>query len=116
MGKKYTDGGATFAPTAEIKVKGAMLKGIMRGSREVETKFGKKTIYTLQAIDADCKFTADGEEVTPAENAEVDIFPPTRLALQLAKVPAGETITIKYLGLGKNVKGNPPHLFSVEGE
>lgn len=116
MGKKYSDS-TGFSPTAEIKVDGAMLKGIMVGVRQVKTQFGDKPVYKLKVLDANCKFTiGKGEEVTPEEGAEIDVFAPTRLATQLSKVPVGETITIKYLGLGKNNKGNKPHTFSVEGE
>lgn len=117
MGKKYSDS-TGFSPTAEIKVAGAMLKGKLIGMREVKTQFGMKPVYSFQVMDADCKFTVGkGEEVTPVEGAHVDVFAPTRLAIQLGKVPVGETITIKYLGLGKNSKGaNKPHLFSVEGD
>jgi hypothetical protein len=117
MGKKYSDSNG-FAPTAEIKVAGAMLKGVLQGVREVTTQYGPKPVYTLTVLDADCKFTlGKGEEVEPAEGDKVDVFAPTRLATQLSKVPVGETITIKYLGLGKNSKGaNKPHTFSVEGE
>lgn len=115
MGKKYSDS-TGFSPTAEIKVDGAMLTGIMVGVREVKTQYGPKPVYKLKVLDGNCKFTlGKGEEVDVAEGAEIDVFAPTRLATQLAKVPVGETITIKYLGLGKNKKGNPPHTFSVEG-
>lgn len=117
MGKKYSDSNG-FRPTAEIKVDGAMLKGSVLGVREVKTKFGPKSVYQLRVLDANCKFTiGKGEEVTPKEGDEVDIFAPTRLATQLSKVPIGEVITIKYLGLGKGGLGaNKPHTFSVEGE
>lgn len=116
MGKKYSDS-TGFSPTADIKVEGAMLKGILGSSRLVKTQFGDKPVFKIKVLDANCKFTlGKGEEVNVEEGAEVDIFAPTRLATQLAKVPQGETITIKYLGLGKNSKGNPPHTFSVEGQ
>ncbi len=116
MGKKYSDASG-FSPTAEIKVDGAMLKGVMVGARLVKTQYGEKPVYKLKVLDANCKFMmGKGEEVDVAEGTDIDVFAPTRLATQLAKVPQGETITIKYLGLGKNSKGNKPHTFSVEGE
>lgn len=117
MGKKYSDS-TGFAPTAEIKVEGAMVKGKMLGVREVKTQFGPKPVYKLEVRDANCKFTlGKGEEVDVTEGQHIDIFAPTRLATQLSKVPVGEIITIKYLGLGKGGRGaNKPHTFSVEGE
>lgn len=116
MAKNYSDS-TGFSPTAEIKVDGAMLKGILGASRLVKTQFGDKPVFKIKVLDANCRFTlGKGEEVDVKEGAEVDIFAPTRLATQLAKVPQGETITIKYLGLGKNSKGNKPHTFSVVGE
>lgn len=117
MGKKYSDS-TGFKPTAEIKVEGAMVKGTVLGMREVKTQFGPKPVYQLRVLDAECKFTlGKGEEVTPKEGDEIDIFAPTRLATQLSKVPVGETVTIKYLGLGKGGRGaNKPYTFSVEGE
>lgn len=116
MGKTYSDSSG-FSPTAQIKEDGAMLKGILGTSRLVKTQYGEKPVFTIKVLDANCKFTlGKGEEVNIEEGANVDIFAPTRLATQLAKVPQGETITIKYLGLGKNSKGNKPHTFSVVGE
>lgn len=115
MPKTYTASDA-FAPTAEIRAEGAMLKGVLLSSREVETQWGKKPVYRIKVLDADCKFTLDKAEVTPVEGSEVDVFAPTLLNVQLKKVPVGEMITIKYLGRGKKGKGQPPHMFSVVGE
>lgn len=114
MGKKINDDSGSFNPTAVIKVAGAMVKGTFQGVRLVDTKFGKKPVYTVKVLDADCKFTVGKDEAYPNEGDTIDIFAPTRLAKQLAKVQTGQVVTVKYLGLGKNQRGNPPHLFDVE--
>lgn len=114
MKRKIAD--QDFAPTAEIRTTGATLTGILSSSRTVKTKFGDKPVYALKVLDGDCKFTIGKEkaEAFPEQGDEVEIMPTTRLARQLAKVNVGETVKITYLGVGKNVRGNPPHLFDVE--
>lgn len=114
MPKTYTDSG--FAPTAVLKEEGAMIKGVLGAMRQVETKWGAKPVYKLTVLDASCKFVVGKEEVTPEPESVVDIFTTTRLAAQLAKVPVGETITIRYLGTKPSGKGKPAHTFSVIGE
>lgn len=114
MPKTYTDSG--FAPTAFLKEEGAMVKGSLGALRMVKTQWGEKPVYKLTVIDATCRFTVGKEEVTPEAGAIVDVFATTRLAAQLAKVPVGETITIRYLGTKPSGKGKPAHTFSVVGE
>lgn len=117
MGTKIGDeGGGSFNPTAEIKVAGAMVKGVLSGMRLVKTKFGEKPVYTLKVLDADCKFVTGKErtEALPQEGDPVEVFAPTRLARQLAKVAQGKVVTIKYLGQKSVGRGNPAHVFDVE--
>lgn len=114
MSKTYSD--SDFAPTAMLKEEGAMIKGILGAVRMVKTQWGDKPVYKLKVLDASCRFTRGKEEVTPEADSEVDIFATTRLATQLAKVPVGETITIRYAGTKPSVKGKPAHTFSVIGE
>jgi hypothetical protein len=110
--------GGDFAPTAVLKEKGAMLKGILIHKREVKTQYGLKPVYSFKVIDASCKFTTgkDRAEVQPAEGDTVDAFAPTRLARQLAQVTEGETVTITYVGTKKAGKGMPAHVFDVTVE
>lgn len=103
-----------FAPTAQIKEMGATLTAILRGKREIKTKFGMKNVVVMEVIDASCKFTKGGQEVFPNAGDKVEIIPPTRLERQLNQVPVGAKVLIKYLGLGKATRGNAPHLFHVE--
>lgn len=107
-------GGGDFAPTALLKEKGAMLKGVLLGKRNVKTQFGDKPVYSFKVLDASCKFTKGREEFQPEEGATVDAFAPTRLARQLEHVNEGETVTITYAGTKKAGRGNPAHVFTVE--
>ena len=112
------DGSGEFAPTALLKEKGAMLKGVLIAKRDVKTQYGAKPVYSFKVLDASCKFTAGKEktEVQPAEGDTVDAFAPTRLARQLAQVREGETVTITYAGTKKVGKGMPAHCFDVTVE
>jgi hypothetical protein len=119
MGREIPDtngGGADFAPTALLKEKGAMLKGVLIGRRNAKTQYGDKPVYSFKVLDASCRFTLgkDKAEVQPAEGDTVDAFAPTRLARQLANVTDGETVTITYAGTKKAGKGMPAHVFKVE--
>lgn len=119
MGTKIpdTNGGGNFSPTALMKEEGKMLKGKLLSRREVETMYGKKPVYKLQVLDASCDFSlGKGENVTPAEGAEIDLFAPTRLERQLLKVPFNSTVTIIHTGKKKVGKGQPAHTYSVEVE
>jgi hypothetical protein len=116
MGRSIPDengGGGDFNPTAVLKEKGAMLKGILVSKREAKTQYGAKPIYSFKVLDASCKFTANKTEVQPAEGDTVDAFAPTRLARQLAHVNVGETVVITYQGTKKVGRGQPAHIFSV---
>jgi hypothetical protein len=117
MGTRIPDeGGGAFAPTAEIKEKGAMFKGVLTGMRLLPTKYGPRPVYTFKVEDADCKFVTGKEraEAFPAEGDTVEIWAPTRLARQLSKVQNGQSVTIKYVGTKKVGRGNPAHVFDVE--
>jgi hypothetical protein len=119
MGRNIPDengGGGDFNPTALLKEKGAMLKGVLVSKRDVKTQYGPKPVYSFQVLEASCKFTLgkDNKEVQPEEGATVDAFAPTRLARQLAQVNVGETVTITYVGTKKVGKGMPAHTFAVE--
>src|ERR1019366_6160387 len=120
MGRVIEDsnggGGGDFAPTALLKEKGAMLKGVLLSKRDVKTKHGPKLVYSFKVLDASCKFTTgkDKKEVQPTEGDTVDAFAPTRLARQLAQVNEGETVTITYQGTKNTGKGLPAHTFKVE--
>lgn len=119
MGRVIADsngGGTDFAPTALLKEKGAMLKGVLVGMRNAKTQYGDKPVYSFKVLDASCKFTRGKEEVQPAEGDTVDAFAPTRLARQLAQVKEGETVTIEYAGTKKAGKGMPAHTFNVTVE
>jgi hypothetical protein len=122
MGRAIPDsngnGGGDFAPTADIKVAGAMLKGTLLSVRSVKTQYGEKPVYALKVLDASCKFFVGKErkEVMPGEGDTVDIFAPTRLARQLAQVAVGETATIVYKGTKKAGRGQPAHYFDVTVE
>lgn len=116
MGKKLIASGE-YAPTAVIKREGAMLKGVYLGKRGVETQYGTKNVYSFKVLDAECEFTSGGNTVEPEAGTAVDVFAPTLLDRQLSQAKEGQTITIKYAGLGKKVKGrNAPHTFDVEAE
>lgn len=116
MGNIADEDGGTFAPTACIKEKGAMVKGTINSIRLVKTKFGEKPVYSLKVMDADCKFTVGKEraEAFPGEGDLVEFFAPTRLARQLAKVRQGHTVTIKYRGTKQVGRGNPAHVYDVQ--
>ena len=108
------NGGGDFAPTALLKEANAMLKGVLKGKREIKTMYGPKLVYSFTVLDATCRFTKDKQEVSPAEGDTVDVIPPTRLARQLAQVNEGETVTMTYQGTKKAGRGQPAHVFSVE--
>jgi hypothetical protein len=119
MGRAIPDeggDGADFAPTAELRETGAMLKGVLLGKRETDMGFGPKPIYGFKVLDASCKFLLKKAEVQPAEGDAVDVIAPTRLARQLAHVNVGDTVTIEYAGRKKVGKGQPAHIFKVEVE
>jgi hypothetical protein len=110
------NGGGDFNPTALLKEKGAMLKGVLVSKRDVKTQYGDKPVYSFKVLDASCRFMIgkDNKEVQPAEGDTVDAFAPTRLARQLAQVNTGETVTITYQGTKKVGRGQPAHYFNVE--
>ena len=110
--------GADFAPTAVLKEKNAMLKGVLVGKRFAKTEFGDKPVYSFKVLDATCKFTLgkENKEVQPAEGDLVDAFAPTRLVRQLTHVNDGETVTITYVGTKKVGRGMPAHVFTVTVE
>lgn len=116
MGRTIEDvnGGGTFAPSAMLREKDAMLKGILTGTREAKTQYGPRPVYSFKVLDASCKFIQDKQEVQPAEGDIVDVMAPTRLARQLAQVAVGETVTINYKGTKKVGRGQPAHIFDVE--
>jgi len=116
MGRQIPDanGGGDFSPTALLKEKDAMLKGILKSRREIKTMYGPKPVYSFTVLDASCRFTKDKQEVQPEEGQTVDVIPPTRLARQLAQVNEGETVTITYQGTKKVGRGQPAHFFAVE--
>jgi hypothetical protein len=110
--------GGEFNPTADLKVQGAMLKGVVASRRDVKTQYGPRPVYSFKVLDASCKFFLgkDRKEVQPEEGSTVDAFAPTRLARQLAQVAIGETVTITYGGTKKTGKGQPAHVFNVTVE
>jgi hypothetical protein len=112
------DGGGEFNPTALLKEKGAMLKGVITGKRDVKTQYGAKPVYTFKVLDASCRFTLgkDKREVQPAEGDLVDAFATTRLARQLAQLSDGDTVTITYAGTKKMKRGAAAHTYKVEVE
>jgi hypothetical protein len=118
MGRKIADenGGGTFAPSAMLREKDAMLKGMLAGVREVKTQYGLRPVYSFKVLDASCKFTQNKTEVQPNEGDLVDVMAPTRLARQLSHVNVGETVTIAYQGTKKVGKGMPAHIFDVTVE
>src|ERR1700687_2548113 len=103
MGRAIPDenGGGTFAPSAMLREKDAVLKGTLTGMREVKTQYGLRPVYSFKVLDASCKFIQNKEEVQPSEGDLVDVMAPTRLARQLAHVSVGETVTIAYQGTKK---------------
>lgn len=110
-------GGGEFNPTAQLKEKGNMLKGVLVGRREVKTTYGMKPVYSFKALDADCTFSSGKETVDPPdEGTLVDLFAPTRLARQLAHVTEGETVTMVHAGKVKFGRGQPAHTFVVTVE
>lgn len=111
-------GGDGFAPTALLKEKDAMLKGVLVGKRDVKTQYGMMPVFKFKVLDASCRFTLgkENQEVQPEEGTIVEAFAPTRLARQLAHVNEGETVTILYQGTKKVGRGNPAHIFKVEVE
>lgn len=117
MGTRILDsngGGADFAPTALMKEKDAMIKGVLVARRLAKTQYGDKPVYSLTVLDASCKFTqGKGQEVSPEEGATVDLFASTRLERQLCQVAMGKTVTIKYAGTKKIGKGMPAHVYDV---
>jgi|WetSurMetagenome_2_1015567.scaffolds.fasta_scaffold469822_3 hypothetical protein len=115
MGKVISDvDSSNFAPNAQIKVDGASLTGILKNRREIKTKFGMKSIFVLEAVDAECKFMRGTEEVFPQPGEKVEIMPPTRLERQLNQVPMGSKVLIKYLGKKATGGPNAAHVFHVE--
>ena len=119
MGRVISDANGEsgdFAPTAVLKEKGAMLKGVLLAKRLAKTQYGDQPVYSFKVLDASCKFLRGKEDVQPAEGDTVDAFAPTRLARQLAQVNEGETVTIEYAGTKKTGKGMPAHTFKVTVE
>lgn len=119
MGTKIPDagGGGKFAPTALMKEEGKMLKGTLISKRNVTTMYGDKPVYSLKVADASCEFSAGkGQNVSPEEGTEVDLFASTRLERQLVQVPFGKTVTIVHTGKKKFGRGQPAHTYSVEVE
>lgn len=112
MGRKIS--ASDFPPSAELRAEGAVIKGVYQGSREIKTQFGPKSVFKLKVLDANCEFTKNKEAYEPAAGETVEIMGTTTLTNQLNQVKEGETVTIKYAGLGKKTKGNAPHLFDVE--
>lgn len=106
-------GDGDFMPTAEVRDKDVMLKGIIVEKVERDMGYGMKPIYRLKVLDASCKFTVRKQEVSPEEGATVEVIAPTRLARQLASVKAGETVTITNAGKKKAGKGQMAHVFTV---
>lgn len=114
MGRKLT--ATDFPPSAELRLDGAMIKGVFQGEREIDTKYGKKSVFQLNVLDANCGFKKNKAPHEPEQGDLVEIMGTTTLTNQLKQVKKGEIVTIKYAGLGKATKGNPPHLFDVEVE
>lgn len=105
--------GGDFPPTAELREKGAMLKGVMLGREERDLGFGLKPIYKFQVLDASCRFIKDKQDVEPDQGATVEVIAPTRLARQLAHVRPNEVVTIENNGTKKVGRGKPAHVFNV---
>jgi len=112
MGRKLS--AVDFPATAELRVEGAQLKGVFNGSREIKTKFGPKTVFSIKVNDANCEFKKNKLPYEPEKGEMVEVMGTTTLTTQLNQVKPGEIVTIKYAGLGESKKGNPPHLFDVE--
>jgi hypothetical protein len=110
------NGNGTFAPSAMLREKDAMLKGTLNAVREVKTQYGLRPVYSFKVLDASCKFVQNKQEVQPNEGDLVDVMAPTRLARQLTHVNVGETVTIVYQGTKKVGKGMPAHVFDVTVE
>ncbi len=107
------NGGGSFAPTAFLKEKDAMLEGLLVAVRQVKTQFGDKPVYSLKLKDYTCKFAQGEKFVEPAENTMVEFFAPTRLNRQLESIEMGKLVRITYAGQKKVGKGNPAHIFNV---
>lgn len=117
MGQVISDVDASsFAPTAQIKTDGAMLKGRLVSRIERKTKWGAKPVYSVTVVDATCKFLKGKDEVFPNAGDKVEFFAPTRLERQLAQVPLNSGVTIKYMGRKDTGGANPAHSFHVEVE
>lgn len=114
MGRKLV--GGDFPASAQLRVKGASFKGVYQGSREIKTSFGPKTAFSFKVLDANCEFTKNKTPYEPEQGETVEVLGTTTLTMQLNQAKVGETITIKYIGLGPKTKGNAPHLFDVEAE
>jgi hypothetical protein len=112
MGRKIS--ATDFPPSAELRVEGAELKGVYQGNREIKTQYGLKKVFMFKVLSANCNFLKNKVEYEPAANELVEVMGTTTLTNQLNQVKEGETVTIKYAGLGKKTKGNAPHLFDVE--
>lgn len=112
MGRKIT--ASDFPPSAELRVDGASIKGVFDGAREIKTKFGLKSVFRVKVQEANCAFTRNQQPYEPEAGEVVEIMGTTLLTTQLNQVKVGEVVSIKYAGLGKGTKGNPPHTFDVE--
>jgi len=116
MGRMINDTsvGGDFPPTAELREKDAMLKGIIMGKEERDLGFGLTPVYKFQVLEASCRFLLQKQEVQPEEGAIVEVIAPTRLARQLGQLNVGDTVTIKNAGTKQIGRGKPAHIFSVE--
>lgn len=121
MGTKIPDvstgsGTGTFAPSAEMRVEGKMIKGVLVSKRTVKTSYGDRPVYTIKVTDATCDFTTgkDRHAVDVEPNSDVDMFAATRLERQLLQVPLGSIVTITHAGMKKFGKGMPAHTYEVE--
>lgn len=90
---------------------GNYVVGILRGSFEVEGKFGRKKVYRIQVTDGQTRIGDDGEIATVGQTVGLD---EKGFLQSLGDLDVGTAVYVRYEGIGeKGSKGNAPHIFTV---
>lgn len=87
--------------------------GILRGSFQVQGKFGEKRVYRVELTEGETQVGEDGEMIGPGGMIGID---ETGYTQALGDVEAGTAVYVRYEGLetpGKEPSKTNPHIFTV---
>lgn len=92
--------------------KGNAIIGILRGSFEIDGRFGPKKVYRVEVTEGETQVGENGELLGKGAMVGVD---EKGYLKSLSDLEVGSPVYIRYDGLSdkKSPKGNAPHLFSV---